>query len=86
MQRMHLPVRFDGALRRDQRLADHLPAEHALPADLRAHAAIQVLLQRFQIEGVQEGFDGIGLWRSHCGSGNGGGAATRSMAPRHAIC
>ena len=37
-----------GAVRRDQRLADHLPAENALPAGLRAQAPKQVLLERFE--------------------------------------
>ena len=36
MQRVRLAVGLDGARRRDQRLADHLSAEDALPADLRA--------------------------------------------------
>ena len=41
---------IDRAVGRDQRLADHLPAEHALPADLRAHAAKQIHLERFDVE------------------------------------
>ena len=40
----------DGAARGDERLADHLAAEHPLPADLRAAAAIQVVLELFEIE------------------------------------
>jgi hypothetical protein len=31
-------------------LPDHLPAEHPLPADLRAQPAEQILLQRFDVE------------------------------------
>ncbi len=34
----------------DQGLADHLAAEHALPAGLRADAAEQVLLECLEIE------------------------------------
>ena len=41
---------IDGAIGGDQSLADHLPAEHALPADLRAHAAKQIHLERFDVE------------------------------------
>ena len=41
---------LDGAARRDQRLADHLSAEYALPADLRAQAPVEVLLERLEIE------------------------------------
>jgi len=41
---------IDRAVGRDQRLADHLPAEYALPADLRAHAAEQIHLERFDVE------------------------------------
>ena len=41
---------LDRAGGRDQRLADHLAAEHALPADLRAAAAKQVHLERLEIE------------------------------------
>ena len=40
----------DGAIGGDQGLADHLTAEHALPADLRAHAAKQIHLERFDVE------------------------------------
>jgi hypothetical protein len=47
---------FDGALCRDQGLPDHLPAEHALPADLRAQATKQVDLERFEIENRKELF------------------------------
>ena len=42
----------------DQRLADHLAAEHALPADLRAAAAEQIDLERFEIEDGQQVLDG----------------------------
>ena len=42
---------------RDQRLADHLAAEHALPADLRAQAAKQILLELFEIEDGEQLFD-----------------------------
>ena len=51
----------------DQRLADHLAAEHALPADLRAAAAEQVHLERLEIENVEQILDGGGhggSWRA----------------------
>ncbi len=44
----------------DQRLPDHLAAEHALPADLRRAAAEQVHLQRLEIEDVEQILDGGG--------------------------
>ena len=47
---------LDGAGGGDQRLADHLAAEHALPADLRAAAAKQVHLELFEVE------DGEQVW------------------------
>ena len=39
-----------GAMRGHQRLADHLAAEHALPADLRTQAPEQIRLERLEIE------------------------------------
>ena len=53
VQRMRRPA-LDGAGGGDQRLADHLAAEHALPADLRAAAAEQVHLELFEIEDGQQ--------------------------------
>jgi hypothetical protein len=44
----------------DQRLADHLTAEHALPADLRRAATEQVHLERLEVEKGEELFDGRG--------------------------
>src|SRR6185312_2182692 len=38
----------------DQGLADYLPAEHALPADLRAQTSEQVLLEPLDIEDCEE--------------------------------
>jgi hypothetical protein len=35
-------------------LANHLPAEHPLPADLRTAAAKQVVLKLFEIEDAKE--------------------------------
>ena len=61
VQRMGRPV-IDGAAGRDQRLTDHLAAEDALPADLRAAAAKEILLQRFEVEDVEEILDGGGHW------------------------
>ena len=50
MQRMDVAVGLDGALRRHQRLADDLAAEHPLPARLRAAATEQVVFQRLEVE------------------------------------
>ena len=44
---------LDRAARGDQRLADHLAAEHALPADLGAAAAEQIEFERLEIEQIQ---------------------------------
>ena len=57
MQRMRRAA-FDGAHRRDQRLPDHLSAEHALPAILRREAAKQVHLELFEVEHIEHRFDG----------------------------
>ena len=57
MQRMRREA-FDGAHRRDQRLPDHLSAEHALPAILRREAAKQVHLELFEVEHIEHRFDG----------------------------
>ena len=51
---------LDGAAGRDQRLADHLAAEHPLPAGLRATAAEQVHLERLEVEDGEEVLDGGG--------------------------
>ena len=57
----------DRAIGGDQRLADHLPAEHALPADLRAHAAKQIHLERLDVENGEELVEGaahdVGLYQ-----------------------
>ena len=50
VQRMHVPVGLDGALRGDQRLGDGLAAEDALPVELRAATTIQVVFQLLQVE------------------------------------
>ena len=39
-----------GPVGRDQGLADDLPAEHTLPADLRAQASEQINLERLEVE------------------------------------
>ena len=49
---------LNGAHRGDQRLADHLTAEHALPANLRRAAAEQIFLELFQIENLQQVLNG----------------------------
>ena len=56
MQRMRETIAVDGPLRRHQRLADDLPAEDALPTDLRAVAAKQVHLNGFEIKRRKHGF------------------------------
>jgi len=53
MQRMRQPA-FHSAARGDHCLADDLPAEHALPARLRAGAAKQIFLELFDIEDRQK--------------------------------
>ncbi|MNL56785.1 hypothetical protein D3C87_1803030 [compost metagenome] len=50
VQRVHVAAFVDGALGRDQGLADHLAAEHALPSDLGTAATKQVLLELFEVE------------------------------------
>src|SRR6516165_12627268 len=57
---------FDGAAGRDHRLADHLPAEHALPAGLGAVAAKKIHLNRFEVENGNEIDQALG----HCLSFN----------------
>ena len=47
---MRRPRLIHGPHGRHQRLAENLPAEHPLPADLRAEAPEKVDLERFQIE------------------------------------
>ena len=56
VQRMRRALRhaLDGAASRDQRLADDLAAEHALPAALRRAAAKEVYLERLEIEDGDE--------------------------------
>ena len=70
MERMRQQA-LDGAAGRDHGLADHLAAEHALPARLRAAAAEQIHLERFEVKDGQQvdagfwTFDGIsGLFRA----------------------
>ena len=50
MQRMDAPVLAHGARGGDERLADHQPAEDALPAHLRATAAEKILFENFDVE------------------------------------
>src|SRR5687767_8946578 len=59
VQRMHVPRGIDGALRRDEGLADHLTAEDALPADLRAATSKQVVFKRLKVEYGQKLFHGV---------------------------
>ena len=55
-----MPRGIDGPCRRDERLADDEAAEHTLPADLRAHPAIEVMFQLLEIEYREEACDRIG--------------------------
>ena len=51
MQRVRLEVlHVDGPAGRNERLSDHLATEHPLPANLRASAAKQVLLELLKVE------------------------------------
>lgn len=60
MQRVHEAIAGDRPLCRNQRLADHLSAEHSLPSRVGAGpAAKQVLLQLFEVEYCQQCADGI---------------------------
>ena len=58
VQRMRLAIRLDGAGRRDERLAEHLAAENALPTIFRAATAEEVVLERLQVEDAEQVFDG----------------------------
>ena len=58
VQRMRLAIRLDGAGRGDQRLAEHLAAENALPTIFRAATAEEVVLERLQVEDAEQVFDG----------------------------
>ena len=60
MQRMRRPFGkvVDRAAGGDQRLADHLAAEHPLPALLRRAAAKQIHLDRLEIEDGDEVLNG----------------------------
>ena len=57
VQRMRRAA-VDGPGRGDQRLPDHLAAEHALPAGLRRLAAKQVHLERLEVEDAEQVGDG----------------------------
>jgi hypothetical protein len=61
VQRMRRAA-FDGARGRDQRLTDHLTAEHALPAVLRRAAAKQIHFELLDVQHIEHGLDGGG----HC--------------------
>ena len=55
VQGVYRPARVDRARRRHQRLTQHLSAEDALPALVAASATEQVIFQRLQVEGGEEG-------------------------------
>ena len=50
---------LDGARRGNQRLADHLSAEDALPADLRAASAEEVVFERLEVEHGKQRLDRV---------------------------
>lgn len=54
MQRMHGAVFINGLAGGGKRLAQHLPAVHALPADAGPWSAEQVVLQPLQSQGRDE--------------------------------
>jgi hypothetical protein len=53
MQGMHVAT-IDGGARRDQRLPEHLAAEHLRAADVAALAAEQVELDALELEQAQQ--------------------------------
>ena len=57
MERVHAAV-LDGAARRHQRLAGHLPAEDALALLVGLGAAEDVDLDRFEVEEIDEELQG----------------------------
>src|SRR3954469_5139465 len=79
----------------DERLADHLAAEHALPADLRAAAAKQVVLKLFEVEdgekivdGARHGSSGMtrAVWNRTRDAGLGAVLVSRTHRARPAPC
>src|SRR6185437_9015423 len=60
VHRMRWAAGLDRAHRSDQRLADHLATEHALPAHLRRATAEQIYLQWLKIEDIEQVVDGGG--------------------------
>ncbi len=50
-------LHVDGAAGRDQRLADHLAAEHPLPRHLRRAPAEQVHLELLEVEDFEKVLD-----------------------------
>ena len=60
---------LDGAAGRDQRLSDHLAAEHALPAVLRAAPAKEIHLELLEVEHIEHGLDGGGHARTWAARG-----------------
>ena len=61
MQRMDVAT-FDRGIRRHQRLAQHLPAEHATMAGIATLATKQIQLQALQLQHLKQ----IGEQRIHC--------------------
>ncbi len=59
MQRVDVALAVNRALGRHQRLADHLAAEDALPADLVAATTIQVVFKLLEVEYVEKLLHGL---------------------------
>ncbi len=57
MQRMR-GAAVNGAVGGNESLSDHLAAEDPLPADLRAHSAEKINLERLDVEDGKQLFEG----------------------------
>ena len=78
VERMGNPLAVHRANGGHERLAQHLPAEHALPRLLRAAAAKQVILQPLQVQNGEEAVDRARRWRWRRGWRGGFGWRHRS--------
>jgi hypothetical protein len=62
MERVRLARCVDGAARRDECLREHLPSEHSARADVAIPTAVDVDLERLQIEEIQQVGEGHCHW------------------------
>src|SRR4051812_39304840 len=60
VQRMCFARAFHGSARRHERLREHLPAKNAPGAEVSVVAAVDVALERLELEEMDEVFDGVG--------------------------